>query len=289
MLRPERVIAILLLAASFPAHAVAGGAQAGAPGELASLINAYRSAPGSCGGEPALPVEPLRLHAALAKVRIAPASFLEQALEHAGYPAERAEAMYVSGAPDAQAAMAIIQQKYCRTLLSADYASVGVARNGNDWQVVLAQPLLPPNLPGLDEAGQAILQAVNAARAMPRTCGSKPFPPAPPLAWNAALAAAALEHSSDMATRRYFSHRGKHGSVVGDRAHNAGYGWKSIGENIASGQRSAQEAVAGWLDSPGHCANIMSQAFTDMGAAYAINTRTVAGRVYWTQVLARPR
>jgi uncharacterized protein YkwD len=47
--------------------------------------------------------------------------------------------------------------------------------------------------------------------------------------------------------------------------------------------------VQGWLDSPGHCANIMNDDFTEMGAAYAVNTAREPARIYWTQVLGTPR
>jgi uncharacterized protein YkwD len=62
-----------------------------------------------------------------------------------------------------------------------------------------------------------------------------------------------------------------------------------VGENIASGQRTVEDAVASWLDSPGHCANIMNPAFTDMGAAYAIDPRNRNRTAYWTQVFGTPR
>jgi uncharacterized protein YkwD len=92
-----------------------------------------------------------------------------------------------------------------------------------------------------------------------------------------------------MAGQRYFSHQGKAGRVVADRALQAGYRWRRIGENIASGQESPEEVVAGWLSSPGHCANVMDGRFTEMGAAYAINSARETLRVYWTQVFAAPR
>jgi uncharacterized protein YkwD len=92
-----------------------------------------------------------------------------------------------------------------------------------------------------------------------------------------------------MASQRYFSHQGKDGRVVADRALQAGYRWRRIGENIASGQESPEEVVAGWLSSPGHCANIMDGRVAEMGAAYAINSAGETLRVYWTQVFAAPR
>jgi uncharacterized protein YkwD len=256
--------------------------------ELADLINAYRAAPGACQGRPALPGAPLTPEPALAAIRVGAATFLESALSDAGFEASRAEAISVNGPADAHAALAAIQQTYCPTLLSKDFDAIGTARRGNQWQIVLAKRLAMPALPDWEQAGQEILALVNATRAQPRTCGSQTYRPAPPLTWNADLGQAALAHSSNMAQFHYFNHQEADGSVVGDRASRARYRWGRIGENIASGQRSVEEAVAGWLDSPGHCSNIMDPGFTEMGAAYAINPQNRNRTPYWTQVFARP-
>ena len=258
---------------------------------LAELINTYRVAPKSCEGRPAVPVAPLVLEPALARVQVAPGTFLEQALERAGYPVARAEAIYLEGPRDARAAMAAIERTYCRTLLSTQFSALGAARTGDTWLIVLAQAAAPSavsQLAGWSEAGKAILAAVNGARASARNCGGQQFAPAPALTWNGALADAALAHSLDMATHRFFSHQGKDGHTVAARALQAGYRWRRIGENIALGQTSADDVVAGWLASPGHCANIMHQGFTDMGAAYAVDSSRASARVYWTQVFGTP-
>jgi hypothetical protein len=68
-----------------------------------------------------------------------------------------------------------------------------------------------------------------------------------------------------MLKRRYFEHRGSDGSEPRDRVARAGYKSRLTGENIALGPESAEEVVAGWLDSPGHCANIMEPRFQDIG------------------------
>jgi uncharacterized protein YkwD len=68
----------------------------------------------------------------------------------------------------------------------------------------------------------------------------------------------------------------------------AGYAWKFVGENVAAGQLTAQEVVAGWLASPAHCDNIMDADFTQMAVAYAINTKQEIG-IYWAQVFGRPQ
>jgi uncharacterized protein YkwD len=266
--------------------------QASGSTSLATLVNAYRANPGACDGRPAAPAAALDPQPALAQLRIGAGTFIESALERAGYPAEQAQAVYVTGPEDAQAAMNVLAQKYCKVLLSDRFSAIGSYREGATWTVVLARPAPPlPSVtyPDWREAGHAILDEVNAARASARSCGKQAFPAAPPLSWNPALGDAALAHSRDMATGRYFSHRGKDGSQAADRALRAGYAWRRVGENIAFGQRSPREAVEGWLDSPGHCANIMNRDYTEMGAAYGVTPERQAGVIYWTQVFGAPR
>jgi hypothetical protein len=278
--------ALLLAGAALLAAGSSGAAEAD---RLAGLINAYRAAPGTCEGQAAAARAPLALQPELGRVRIRTGILLQHALEQAGYKSERAQAIEVSGPPDAQAAMMAIRQKYCRALLSSEFSAIGVGHAGDDWLVVLAQPWRAPVLPAWPDAGRIILDAVNAARATPRSCGDQRFGAAPPVTWNDQLADAALAHSAEMAQHHYFSHRGRDGGEVGDRARQAGYNWRRIGENIASGLPSPEEAVAGWLASPGHCANLMNPGFTEMGAAYAINPASETGAAYWTQVFGTPR
>jgi uncharacterized protein YkwD len=283
------------LAPPFPALAAVACALAlGAPAharadELAGLINAYRAAPQNCAGQDAATAEPLAAEPALAGIRIGPATFLESALKRVGYPTDHAEAIFVTGPPDAPSAMQILREKYCGRLLSSDFSAVGTAHRGNEWQVVLAHRDDIPVLPGQQQTGDEILALVNAARARPRTCGAQAFTAAGPVSWNDTLAQAALGHSTELATHHYFSHVEHNGSTPAERVTRAGYGWSRVGENIASGQRTAAEAVQSWLDSPGHCANIMNPTFTEMGTAYAINPGSENRTAYWTQVFARPR
>ncbi|GAB3467946.1 CAP domain-containing protein [Massilia terrae] len=257
-------------------------------GNLVRLVNAYRAAPGICQGRPKRAAAPLQPERALSRIRISTGTFLEQSLEDSGYPVERAQAISVTGPADADSAFAQIEQRYCAVLLDRGFSAVGAQRNGDEWQLVLARPLPPVRFSGQEDAGQRILELVNAARAAGQMCGSEHFDPAPPLRWNPMLAAAALEHSKDMALHRYFEHRGSDGTVVGDRVSKAGYSWRRVGENIASGTRTPEEAVQGWLDSPGHCANVMGP-FSEMGTGYALNPKRKTGTAYWTQVFANPR
>jgi len=280
-IRAAAPLAILAGIAGCVALSVPLPARADSGDALVRLVNAYRSAPQVCQGRQMAPAAPLARHPALARVRLEPGTFLQHALQKAGYATDHAQVIEVSGPPDARAVMTTLEHQYCRALLSDRFSAMNYRRTGNDWLIVLAQPIAPLVLPELEEAGKAILQSVNVARATARHCGTQRFEAAPAVSLNAQLSNAALAHSRDMAEHRYFNHQGRDGRAVGDRARQAGYHWKRVGENIATNFGSPEDVVAGWLDSPGHCANVMAPAFRDMGAAYAVNAK---GTVYWTQV-----
>ncbi|HEX8611763.1 MAG TPA: CAP domain-containing protein [Telluria sp.] len=277
------------LLASLALAALPAGAQQGTA--LVELINAYRAAAHTCQGSTMGPVAPLAAHPALANVQVTSGTLLDRAIVRAGYPVGQADAIYVAGVSNPARVMASIERSYCKTLLNPQFSDAGARRTGDSWLIVLAQPAPPSaasRLPPSREAGLRIMEAANRARASARNCGAQAFEAAPPLVWNDALASAALAHSSDMAGKRYFSHTGKDGRMVDERALAAGYRWRRVGENIAVGQDSPDEVVAGWLGSPGHCANVMDAQLSQMGAAYAINHAGESARVYWTQVLADP-
>lgn len=91
------------------------------------------------------------------------------------------------------------------------------------------------------------------------------------------LAVAALAHSRDMVDRDYFSHDSPDGKGPGDRATAAGYpNWS--GENIAKGYPDAAAVVQGWMNSPGHKANILNCSSKATGVGYD------ARQNMWTQM-----
>jgi uncharacterized protein YkwD len=132
-----------------------------------------------------------------------------------------------------------------------------------------------------------VVELVNIARSNGRRCGSEFFTAAAPLASSPELAEAAASHSRDMAKRRFFEHEGSDGSQPRDRVARAGYRSQLTGENIAYGPESAEEVVAGWLASPGHCANIMEPRFRDIGVGFATGRKR--GQIYWVQDFGAPR
>ncbi|HTH83130.1 MAG TPA: CAP domain-containing protein [Mucilaginibacter sp.] len=113
----------------------------------------------------------------------------------------------------------------------------------------------------------ALLNLVNGVRASGCTCGTTHMPAVPLLTWNELLAKSALNHSQDMNTTGIFSHDSSDGTSFSSRITAAGYKWHAAGENIAMGQKTEQEVFNVWLQSEGHCDNIMSSSFKEMGAA----------------------
>ncbi|HEY3635515.1 MAG TPA: CAP domain-containing protein [Caldimonas sp.] len=277
-LRATASAVLLVLALAAPAVARADGED-----ELVALINARRAEQRDCTGKQRPAGSPLAPSAQLAKVEATTSAELGKALSSVGYLASSAATIIVSGPRSADDAVRQIEQHYCASLLDGRYSDIGVARSGTTWRINIARPLIAKDLGDWRQAGQAVLRLVNDARSRARACGERAFAPAPPLAWNDSLAVAALVHSRDMAARNYFDHADATGATVVQRATRAGYRWRVVGENIAAGQGSARQVVAGWLASPGHCANIMERDFAEMGAAYAIESHS-AMEIYWTQV-----
>lgn len=105
------------------------------------------------------------------------------------------------------------------------------------------------------------------------------------LVWSDELEALARRHSEDMADYKYFSHRGRDGSMVSDRADRSGLTqWRSIGENIAfnRGYKDPIDvAVKLWLESPSHRHNLLSTEWRESAVGIAV---AEDGSYYLTQV-----
>jgi uncharacterized protein YkwD len=138
-----------------------------------------------------------------------------------------------------------------------------------------------------DSIHARVVALVNVARSKSRKCGATRFTAARSLESSRELDEAATRHARDMARKKYFDHRGRDGSQPKDRVLRAGYQPRLTGENIALGPESAEETVAGWLASPGHCANIMDSRFEHIGVGLAVGRGR--GQVYWVQIFGAPR
>jgi uncharacterized protein YkwD len=165
---------------------------------------------------------------------------------------------------------------------------MGDYRQGPDVWLVLASPYLVPSGSQAPVLAARTLELVNEVRARGTHCGDHSFGPAPPVRLSGTLADVAQGHATDMAAHNYFEHEDLAGHSPADRVRAVGYREKLVGENIAYGPKSAEEVVQGWLDSPGHCENIMDPRFAEMGVAYAAGQASRRG-LYWVQLLAAPR
>ncbi|MCH9681705.1 MAG: CAP domain-containing protein [Deltaproteobacteria bacterium] len=132
---------------------------------------------------------------------------------------------------------------------------------------------------------QSVVELVNHHRARGATCGGKWFGPVAAVRANAQLQCAARAHSRSMAVSGFFDHDDPQGRSPSDRIASAGYRARATGENISAGRASAAAVVSAWMDSPGHCANIMSPSFTEIGVGH--QTSADAYGHYWTQNFGR--
>lgn len=130
------------------------------------------------------------------------------------------------------------------------------------------------------------LNLINEYRAKGRQCGATYMPAVKPLTWNCQLELASVVHSYDMASNNFHSHQGSNGVGPGERITKTGYKWINFGENIAAGSNSIEAAMKGWINSEGHCANIMSDKFKEVAVAFIRNNDSDY-RIYWTQTFGR--
>jgi uncharacterized protein YkwD len=103
----------------------------------------------------------------------------------------------------------------------------------------------------------------------------------PGLRESARLNRSAQGWTNVMVTHRDFSH----GADFAARISAVGFDWSNVGENIATGYRTAAAVVRAWMASKGHCQNILNPAYRYVGTGVADNSisgySTLAGT--WTQ------
>lgn len=255
--------------------------------DVRDSVNAVRKA--GCGGKPGVST-PLRSSRALDAVAkgIARGQKLVDALKAAEYRALHSTSMFMSNTDGDASIARALAQRACPDLRNEAVTEMGVARKGKDVWVVLAQPFDTAALGNFGDVAAEVLKIANQARARGQRCGSKAFPAVPPLTLSPQLSDAAHEHSRDLARHNMLSHEGSDGSTVAERVTRTGYGWLTVGENVAAGPTTAQSVMEGWLASPGHCENLMSPRFTEMGLGYVVDAKSRSG-VYWAQVFGARR
>jgi uncharacterized protein YkwD len=97
----------------------------------------------------------------------------------------------------------------------------------------------------------------------------------------------ALAHSADMGRNHFYGHINRQGHGPAERIAAAGYEAIASAENIARGQSDPETVVQGWMNSPGHRANILTSDFTEIGAGHYATGVSRDGH-FWTHLFAIP-
>lgn len=157
-------------------------------------------------------------------------------------------------------------------------SAVGVQAGPDEWQAC-PESVTPSQ----------VLRRLNELRQQQVNCGDDlPRGEAPALRWSDSLASSSASYAGELADRDTLSHVDREGEPFDQRLRKLGYAFRYAGENLAAGQRSLDEAISAWLGSPGHCANLMNERFSEVGLACA---RRAGSRydTFWVVQLGAPR
>ncbi|MCM0650484.1 SafA/ExsA family spore coat assembly protein [Clostridium swellfunianum] len=140
----------------------------------------------------------------------------------------------------------------------------------NPNMIYPGQRLTVPNIDDVKALENEVIRLVNIERSKHGLA---------PLKANWELSRVARIKSQDMKNKGYFSHYSPTYGSPFDMMKKFGFSFYSAGENIAMGQRTPQEVMTAWMNSPGHRANILKADFKEIGVGLARD-----GSLYWTQM-----
>ena len=146
----------------------------------------------------------------------------------------------------------------------------------NPALIYVGQKLTIPNIAPLATLESEVARLVNVERARHGL---------PALTYNWQVARVARIKSQDMISNRYFSHISPVYGSPFKMLEDFNLRFSSAAENIAMGQRTAQEVMNSWMNSPGHRANILSRNITQIGVGAA---KASNGTLYFTQLFIKP-
>ena len=138
------------------------------------------------------------------------------------------------------------------------------------------QKVLLPNMQDIKSQESEVIRLVNIERSKYGL---------PTLKENWELSRVARYKSQDMIDKNYFSHTSPTYGSPFAMMESFGLRFTAAGENIAMGQRTPQEVVTAWMNSPGHRSNILSPTYIQIGVGLAKDKN---GICYWTQMFIKP-
>ncbi|MBS4538451.1 SafA/ExsA family spore coat assembly protein [Clostridium sp. D2Q-11] len=137
------------------------------------------------------------------------------------------------------------------------------------------QKLTIPNIDDVKSIEDKVIKLVNVERSKNGLS---------PLTKNWQLSRVARYKSVDMRDKNYFSHTSPTYGSPFRMMEDFGINYTAAGENIAYGQRTAEEVMNSWMNSPGHRSNILGGSFDQIGVGVA---KAKNGTYYWTQMFIR--
>ncbi|HHW47726.1 MAG TPA: SafA/ExsA family spore coat assembly protein [Clostridiaceae bacterium] len=137
------------------------------------------------------------------------------------------------------------------------------------------QKIVIPNIDDVKALEDEVIKLVNAERAKRGLAALKA---------NWQLSRVARYKSQDMVNKGYFSHTSPTYGSPFKMMESFGLKFSAAGENIAYGQRTPQEVMNAWMNSPGHRSNILNPSYNEIGVGLA---RTKSGVNYWTQMFIK--
>ena len=146
----------------------------------------------------------------------------------------------------------------------------------NPAMIYVGQTVMIPDTTALAVHEQEVFELVNKERVSRGLS---------PLTFDSELSRVARIKSQDMIDKKYFSHTSPTYGSPFDMMQKFGLRFSAAGENIAYGQKTAQEVMTTWMNSAGHRANILSEAYTHIGIGVA---KMYNGTLYWTQMFMNP-
>lgn len=129
---------------------------------------------------------------------------------------------------------------------------------------------------GTSEQAKEVLQLVNQERSKQGLRA---------LTLSNELTSIATTKARDMAESRYFDHNSPNYGSPFEMLQKFGVNYRSAGENIAAGQRTAKEVMNSWMNSSGHRANILNANYTQLGVGFYAGGQY---DTYWVQLFIKP-
>ena len=138
------------------------------------------------------------------------------------------------------------------------------------------QKITIPNIDSIKELETEVVRLVNIERSK-RGLQT--------LTQNWELSRVARYKSQDMIDKGYFAHNSPTYGSPFDMIEAFGIRFSAAAENIAQGQRTPQEVMNSWMNSPGHRNNILSPSYYQIGVGAAKDSK---GNITWTQLFIKP-